>query len=73
MPEIINDIKQFESVKQIGITTNGLVLHKKLQVLKESGLTNINISLDTLVEAKFEFLTRRLGFKQVIKVNILFN
>ena len=34
------------------MTTNGTLLMKKLERLKEAGLNNINISLDTLVEAK---------------------
>jgi cyclic pyranopterin phosphate synthase len=68
LPDIIKDIREFKQIKQIGITTNGIVLHNKLNLLKEAGLTNINISLDTLVEAKFTFLTRRPGFSKVLKV-----
>ena len=43
------------------MTTNGTVLAKRLDSLKEAGLTHLNISLDTLVPAKFEFITRRKG------------
>lgn len=43
------------------MTTNGTVLAKRLDALKEAGLTHLNISLDTLVPAKFEFITRRKG------------
>lgn len=53
-------------VKQVGITTNGLVLRHRLQPLLDAGLTHVNVSLDTLVEPKFELITRRRGWKQVM-------
>lgn len=34
------------------MTTNGSLLYKKIDKLKEAGLNSLNISLDTLVEAK---------------------
>lgn len=43
----------------LGITTNGVRLRKFLPELKAAGLRNINLSLDTLVEAKFPFIARR--------------
>lgn len=45
------------------MTTNGIVLSKRLEPLKIAGLTHLNISLDTLVPKKFEFITRRKGKK----------
>ncbi|XP_018017934.1 molybdenum cofactor biosynthesis protein 1 [Hyalella azteca] len=53
-------------VKHIGITTNGLVLKQRLGELVTLGLTHINISLDTLVPQKFEFITRRKGHQRVM-------
>lgn len=49
------------------MTTNGIVLANKLPRLKECGLSLLNISLDTLVPAKFEFMTRRKGHERVMK------
>lgn len=49
------------------MTTNGVTLARKLPVLKEAGLDQLNISLDTLVQAKFEFITRRKGWQKVIE------
>ncbi|KAK3085122.1 hypothetical protein FSP39_024741 [Pinctada imbricata] len=37
------------------------------QALKAAGLDLLNISLDTLIPAKFEFITRRKGWDRVIK------
>lgn len=56
------------------MTTNGTLLAKKLERLKEAGLDSLNISLDTLVEAKNQFITRRPeGFKQTLKVKFSFH
>ena len=43
------------------MTTNGITLSRKLPQLKKAGLNLLNISLDTLVPQKFEFVTRRKG------------
>ncbi|CAA7409491.1 unnamed protein product [Spirodela intermedia] len=53
-------------LKKLAITTNGLTLAKRLPRLKECGLNLVNISLDTLVPAKFEFMTRRKGHERVM-------
>ncbi|CDW83479.1 molybdenum cofactor biosynthesis protein a [Stylonychia lemnae] len=51
------------------MTTNGSLLLKKIDKLKEAGLNQVNISLDTLVESKNQFITRRTGgFSQTLKV-----
>jgi molybdenum cofactor biosynthesis enzyme MoaA len=68
--DIVRDIKKYKSIESIGMTTNGLVLKRKLNDLKQAGLDTLNISLDTFIESKFTFLTRRLGFKNVLEVTI---
>ena len=55
-----------QGLQNIGITTNGITLARKLPALREVGLDQVNISLDTLVPAKFEFVTRRKGYKFVL-------
>jgi cyclic pyranopterin phosphate synthase len=52
------------------MTTNGLVLSKNLPKLKDAGLNILNISLDTLIESKFTFITRRQGHSRVLDVII---
>ena len=42
------------------------MLAKKLPALRAAGITAVNISLDTLVPAKFELLTRRTGHDRVL-------
>lgn len=62
----LNDLRSM-GLQNIGITTNGITLARKLPHLKMAGLDQLNISLDTLVPAKFEFITRRKGFKNVLE------
>jgi len=69
--DIIKTIKSFDEIKSIAMTTNGIALKHKLKPLKDAGLDNLNISLDTFVDAKFQFVTRRLGLQNVLEVNFI--
>lgn len=65
--EICFQLSHLEGLKTLAMTTNGITLARKLPKLKECGLSLVNISLDTLVPAKFEFLTRRKGHERVME------
>ncbi|XP_030615326.1 molybdenum cofactor biosynthesis protein 1 isoform X4 [Delphinapterus leucas] len=65
--DIVAQLHQLEGLRTIGITTNGINLARLLPQLQEAGLSTINISLDTLVPAKFEFIVRRKGFHKVME------
>lgn len=54
-------------LKELCITTNGISLHRNLDALIAAGLTNINLSLDTLDPHQYTLMTRRNGFEAVIK------
>ncbi|NXA96581.1 MOCS1 protein, partial [Melanocharis versteri] len=62
---------KLEGLKTIAVTTNGINLTRLLPRLKEAGLNAINISLDTLVPAKFEFIVRRKGTNLSSKATLL--
>jgi cyclic pyranopterin phosphate synthase len=66
---LLKDIGSLRSkgLKELAITTNGLTLARKLDSMVESGVTGINLSLDTLDPFQFEIMTRRRGFEQVMK------
>lgn len=64
--DICLHLSNLKGLKTLAITTNGITLARKLPKLKECGLSAVNISLDTLVPAKFEFLTRRKGHERVM-------
>uniref|UniRef100_A0A8D0CZN6 Molybdenum cofactor biosynthesis protein 1 n=1 Tax=Sander lucioperca TaxID=283035 RepID=A0A8D0CZN6_SANLU len=65
--DIIAELRKLEGLKTIAVTTNGMNLARLLPKLKDAGLNLINISLDSLVPAKFEFIVRRKGFHKVIE------
>ncbi|XP_068414216.1 molybdenum cofactor biosynthesis protein 1 isoform X4 [Eschrichtius robustus] len=65
--DIVAQLHQLEGLRTIGITTNGINLARLLPQLQKAGLSAINISLDTLVPAKFEFIVRRKGFRKVME------
>ncbi|KAK4083519.1 uncharacterized protein Triagg1_1181 [Trichoderma aggressivum f. europaeum] len=54
-------------LRELCITTNGISLHRKLDSMIESGLTGVNLSLDTLDPWQFQIMTRRKGFDAVQK------
>ena len=56
-----------KGLKELAMSSNGLVLARKLEKLVSSGLTSINLSLDTLEAWKFEIMTRRKGFQKVME------
>ncbi|GJE89676.1 molybdenum cofactor biosynthesis protein A [Phanerochaete sordida] len=62
----LNALRQY-GLQSIGITTNGIALHRKLPELVENGLTHLNLSLDTLDPFKFEIMTRRPGHEAVLR------
>lgn len=65
--DICLELSNLKGLKTLAMTTNGIVLARRLPKLKECGLTSLNISLDTLVPAKFEFMTRRKGYEKVME------
>jgi len=57
--DIVRRLAVLPGLQTVAMTTNGLSLYRKLPDLRTAGLTHLNISLDTLVPAKFEFISRR--------------
>ena len=64
---LIARLGQIDGIRTFAITTNGLLLPKKLPRMHASGINLLNISLDTLDASKFEFITRRKGFDLVLQ------
>ncbi|MBP6624729.1 MAG: GTP 3',8-cyclase MoaA [Chitinophagaceae bacterium] len=52
---------------KLTMTTNGVLVHKFIDVFKEAGLKSINVSLDTLDPMRFLALTKRDQFNQVFE------
>jgi len=65
--ELLHNIGQIESLKELVITTNGSQLETMAQDLKQAGVKRINISLDTLDADKFKAITRTGDLQQVLR------
>jgi GTP 3',8-cyclase len=63
---LIKSIAKIDHIKNIGLTTNGLLLSERVQALKSSGLDSINISLDSFKEDRFKMMTGVNGLDKVI-------
>ena len=63
--EIASNIKKVPGINHLAITTNGLLLHRHLPGLLQAGLNSMNLSLDSLVPAKFAFIAKVDGFAKV--------
>lgn len=66
VPELIKRLYEIKGLKDISLTTNGIGLIKQAKDLYDAGLRRINVSLDTLDEAKFEQMTRRKVLSRVL-------
>lgn len=55
---LVRQIVQISGIREVSITTNGLLLSRLAQPLADAGLRRVNVSLDTLDEAKFRRITR---------------
>jgi GTP 3',8-cyclase len=58
LPELIKLIAGIDTIKDISMTTNGMLLAKYAVELKEAGLDRVNVSLDTLKPERFHQITR---------------
>jgi cyclic pyranopterin phosphate synthase len=56
--EIVREIANTPGIKDLAMTTNGLLLPKLAKPLAEAGLRRVNISIDTLDAKKFRQITR---------------
>ncbi len=61
----VSRLSEIEEIKDLSLTTNGLLLKDYAADLKRAGLNRINISLDTLNREKFYRITRRNGYERV--------
>ena len=59
--DIVEIVEKIASLgfKDISMTTNGILLEKYAQDLKDAGLDRVNVSLDTLNRETFEFITKK--------------
>jgi cyclic pyranopterin phosphate synthase len=64
--ELVGMINEVDPTLDITMTTNGVLLREKAQLLKDAGLKRINISLDTLHMDRFHEIARSDAFVRVM-------
>ncbi len=57
--DLISDIVSLPEIRNVSLTTNGILLPKMARRLREAGLSRVNISLDTLDRQQYAQITRR--------------
>ena len=63
--DFIARLSQIRAIKDLSLTTNGILLKELASDLKQAGLRRINISLDSLRKERFCQITRRDDFDRV--------
>jgi len=67
LPVLVRLLAENPQIKDLALTTNGVLLAQQAQALREAGLHRITVSLDTLRPDQFEALTRRDAHAQVLE------
>jgi GTP 3',8-cyclase len=66
LPTLVRMLVAVPGLRDVGLTTNGLLLKAQAQALRDAGLRRLNVSLDTLDPGRFRELTRRDGLEAVL-------
>jgi cyclic pyranopterin phosphate synthase len=67
LPVLIRKLANLEGVRDIALTTNGVLLAKHAEALYEAGLRRLNVHLDTLDRERFKHITRRDELDRVLE------
>jgi cyclic pyranopterin phosphate synthase len=66
LPALIRQLRGLEGLRDIALTTNGVLLSEQAAPLYEAGLRRINVHVDTLDRERFRRITRRDELKVVL-------
>lgn len=58
LADVVSELRE-AGVQSVALTTNGLVLTRRLPAYQRAGLTHINVSLDSLRPERYEQMARR--------------
>lgn len=77
MVDFISHLNQIAEIRDLSLTTNGILLKEFAQDLKQAGLKRINISLDSLKQERFCQITRKddlgrvwAGIEEALRVGL---
>lgn len=66
LPVLIRKLGAIEGIRDIALTTNGVLLAGQAQDLYDAGLRRLNVHLDTLDRGRFQQITRRDELHRVL-------
>jgi cyclic pyranopterin phosphate synthase len=66
LPELVRLLAENSRIRDLALTTNGVLLAEQAESLKAAGLRRVTVSLDTLTPRRFEELTRRDDLARVL-------
>jgi cyclic pyranopterin phosphate synthase len=66
IPKLVGILKGLPGAPKVVMTTNGMLLDRQAQALRDAGLDRLNVSLDTLKPDRFERLARRGGLDRTL-------
>jgi GTP 3',8-cyclase len=67
LPVLVGLLAQVEGVRDLSLTTNGILLDRLAGALVAAGLRRINVSLDSLNHVRFAEITRRDALDAVLR------
>lgn len=66
LPVLVRMLTEIGQLRDLAMTTNGMLLARDADALRQAGLRRVNISLDTLQEETFRKISRRSGLDRVL-------
>lgn len=66
LPVLVEKVAGVEGIRDMALTTNGVLLAEQAEALYRAGLRRVNVHLDTLDRARFEQITRRDELNRVL-------
>ena len=66
LPVLIRKLIALPGIKDLALTTNGVLLARQAEALYEAGLRRLNVHLDTLDRERFHRITRRDDLPKVL-------
>ena len=67
LPTLMKMLRRNPRIKDLALTTNGVLLAEQAQAFYDAGLHRVTVSLDTLKPERFKALTRRESFANVLE------
>jgi GTP 3',8-cyclase len=67
LPVLVGLLARTEGVRDLSLTTNGVLLDRLAQPLVDAGLQRLNVSLDSLNHVRFAEITRRDALDAVLR------